>query len=159
MDVGEGLGERFWTSDGAGALSEKMSLLPAILLSLSLLAIASLPGSDLHEVQTGPDSPLLRFLLSDPFMHFLTYALLAALLGAGFGLSRDRSFPFVQVALLAAGYGLLIEVYQWILPSRGFGLDDLVWNTAGVGFAMAVLWSVQHRLSRTWMKPQTTLEG
>jgi len=39
-----------------------------------------------------------------------------------------------RVALLASGYGLLIELYQGILPWRSFGLDDLLWNTMGVLF-------------------------
>ena len=99
MDVGEGLGERFWTSDGAGALSEKMSLLPAILLSLSLLAIASLPGSDLYEVQIDPANPLFRFLLSDSFMHFLTFALLTSLIAMGFCLKRKGAIPYRSASL------------------------------------------------------------
>ena len=114
---------------------------PAIFLSLFLWGVASLPGSDLYEVQSGPESPLLSFLLSDPFMHFLTYALLTFLVGIGYHLSRNGKIPLGRVALLAIGYGLFIEVYQWILPWRGFGLDDLLWNTVGVLFALGLLWT------------------
>jgi VanZ family protein len=42
-------------------------------------------------------------------------------------------------AVLAIGYGLLIEIYQGILPWRTFGLDDLFWNTVGVLFVLALV--------------------
>ena len=31
-----------------------------------------------------------------------------------------------------SGYGVLIELYQGLLPWRSFGWDDVLWNTAGV---------------------------
>ena len=129
--------------------------IPALIIAGLLLGIASLPGNDLHEVQTGPDSSLLRFLLSDPFMHFLTFALLTFLVGSGYYLSRGGKIPLGRVVLLAIGYGLFIEVYQWILPWRGFGLDDLLWNTVGILFALGLLWGLQQYYSMNLRKPQT----
>ena len=118
-----------------------INFVPAIVFSLSLLATASLPGSNLREVQIQPGNALVRFLLSDPFMHFLTFALLTFLVGVGYYLSRSGKIPLGRVVLLALGYSLFIELYQWILPWRGFGLDDLLWNTVGILFALGLLWT------------------
>lgn len=71
-------------------------------------------------------------MLSDAFMHFLVFGLLALLIYRGFNRKSKNCIPPAIVALLVIGYGLLIEVYQGFLPWRSFGLDDLFWNTAGV---------------------------
>jgi len=57
----------------------------------------------------------------------------------GFHLESGDGIPFVRVAILAIGYGLLIEVYQGILPWRSFGVDDLAWNSVGVLFFLSVI--------------------
>jgi len=53
---------------------------PAYLLSLFMWIVASLPGDDLNRIQRLPENPWLRFFLSDPFMHFLTFGLLTLLI-------------------------------------------------------------------------------
>lgn len=45
----------------------------------------------------------------------------------------------VKVAVIASSYGLFLEVYQGILPWRNFGLDDLIWNAAGVLFFLTLV--------------------
>ena len=119
-------------------LVRRASFVPAGLLALLLWIVASLPGDDLQRVQSAPASPLLAFVLSDPFMHFLVSGLLTFLIGMGFHGKSRNPVPLVKVALLASGYGLLIEVYQGLLPWRSFGLDDLVWNTVGVLFFLGL---------------------
>lgn len=105
-------------------------LIPAALLALALLAVASLPGSDLQRVQAAPACLALRFLLSDPVMHTVQSGLLAVLVARAL---RPVSGRWLRLAGAAAlGYGLLIELYQALLPWRSFGLDDLVWNGVGV---------------------------
>ncbi len=110
------------------------SFIPAYLFALFIWIMASLPGSNLDKIQKFPENPWFRFFLSDPFMHFLTFGLLALLICRGYAKELERSIPLARVGLLASGYGLLIEIYQSILPWRSFGLDDLIWNTAGVLF-------------------------
>ncbi|MEE8389460.1 MAG: VanZ family protein [Anaerolineae bacterium] len=115
------------------------SFVPAGLFALLLWVLASLPGDDLQRIQATPENPLLAFILSDPFMHFLTFGLLALLIRLGlYGRARD-TVPFATATVLASGYGLLIEVYQAILPWRSFGLDDVAWNTMGVVVFLGVL--------------------
>jgi len=112
--------------------------IPAYLLSLFIWIMASLPGDDLNRIQKFPENPWLRFFLSDPFMHFLTFGLLTLLIFKGFYDKGRRSIPLIKIALISSGYGLLIEIYQGILPWRSFGVDDIFWNTLGVLFTLLV---------------------
>jgi len=112
---------------------------PAYLLSLFMWIVASLPGDDLNRIQKLPENPWLRFFLSDPFMHFLTFGLLTLLICRGYDQELRKSIPLVKVGLIASGYGLLIEIYQSILPWRSFGVDDLAWNTVGVLFFLGLV--------------------
>lgn len=119
-------------------LKRVKGFIPAYLFSLFIWIMASLPGDDLGKVQKFPGNPWLRFFLSDPFMHFLTFVLLALMICRGYDKESGGSIPLVRVGLLASGYGLLIEIYQGILPWRSFGVDDLFWNTFGVLFTLLV---------------------
>ena len=93
---------------------------------------------------------MLGVILSDPFMHFLVFGLLALLICRGFYGESRRFIPLAKTAVLAVGYGFLIEIYQGILPWRGFGLDDILWNTLGVLFFLAVAQFVIGKKSRKW---------
>ncbi len=115
------------------------SFIPAYLYSLFLWIVASLPGNDLQKIQKFPEDPWFRFFLSDPFMHFLTFGLLALIICRGYDKELGRSIPLVRVGLLASIYGFMIELYQSILPWRSFGLDDLIWNTVGILFFLGLV--------------------
>jgi len=115
------------------------SFIPAYLYSLFLWIVASLPGNDLQKIQKFPENPWLKFFLSDPFMHFLVFGLLTLLICRGYDKKPRKSIPLVRVGLFASGYGLMIELYQGILPWRSFGLDDLIWNTVGVLFFLGLV--------------------
>ncbi len=98
---------------------------PAAALAFLLGAVATVPAGALQPLQNGLSSLLLRLALSDPFQHALTAALLALLLA--------------RAVRSLLGAGLLIELYQALLPWRAFGLDDLYWNAAGAALALALL--------------------
>jgi len=117
----------------------RRSFVPAYSYSLLLWIVASLPGDELQRMQSYPENPLLRVILSDPFMHFVSFGLLALLIFRGFYRESRSSIQLVNIAAFAIGYGFLIEVYQGILPWRTFGLDDLVWNTLGILFVLALV--------------------
>jgi len=117
----------------------RRGFLPAYSYALVLLILSSLPGSEIEKIQLYPENLFLRVILSDPFAHFFVHALLGLLICRGFYRESGGSVPLGKVALFAVGYGLLMEVYQGLLPWRSFGLDDLVWNTAGVLFVVAVI--------------------
>lgn len=61
----------------------------------------------------------------------------------GFYRESKWSVPLAKIAVIASGYGLIIEAYQGVLPWRSFGFDDIVWNTAGVLFFLALVGTVQ----------------
>ncbi len=135
-------------------LMKLKSFIPAYLLSLFIWIMASLPGDDLDKIQKSPENPWLRFFLSDPFMHFLVFGLLTLLICRGYDKESGRSIPLVKVGLLASGYGLMIELYQSILPWRSFGVDDLVWNTVGVLFFLGLVkWSLSLKVLVRRAKP------
>ena len=82
-------------------------------------------------------------------MHFLGFGLLALLIWRGYDQESKSSICMAKAGLLAAGYGLFIELYQGILPWRSFGLDDLTWDTVGVlVFLFAAKGTEQHREGR-----------
>lgn len=121
---------------GLEILIRKGRFIPACLLSLLLWIIASLPGKDLQRIQTWPENELLAFILSDPFMHVLTFGVLTLLICLAFSRGSARPTPFIKVAAIACGYSLLIEVYQYILPWRGLG-----WMTSpGMPWELPLRW-------------------
>ncbi len=115
------------------------SFIPAYLFASFMWIMASLPGNDLDKIQKLPVNSGFRFFLSDPFMHFLTFGLLTLMICRGYDKESERSIPWVRAGLLASGYGLMIELYQGILPWRSFGLDDLIWNTVGILFFLGLV--------------------
>lgn len=117
--------------------ADSWRLVPVGLVALALLAVASLPGSDLQRVQAAPACLALRFLLSDPVMHTVQSGLLAVLVARALRAVAGRWLLLTGAA--AFGYGLLIELYQALLPWRSFGLDDLAWNAVGVLVGLAVM--------------------
>lgn len=122
---------------------------PAYLFSLLIWIVASLPGDDLEKIQRFPENQWLRFFLSDAFLHFLTFGLLTLLIVRGFYSQGRKSIPLLKIGLISSGYGLLIEIYQGILPWRSFGVDDLIWNIVGVLFFLGL----SHRLLRIRVIP------
>ena len=117
----------------------KKSLIPAYIFSFVIFIIASLSGNELDRIQKSPETKWFQIALSDPFMHFIVFGVLAFLIYGGLYTSSRRNVSLVRVAFLACGYGLFIEVYQAIIPWRSFGIDDIIWNMAGVIFISAMI--------------------
>ena len=117
----------------------KKSLLPAYIFSFIIFVVASFPGGDLDRVQKSLKTKRFQIVLSDPFMHFFVFGVLALLIYIGFYTSSPKNNPLVKVGILAGGYGLFIEIYQAIIPWRSFGFDDIIWNSAGVIFALVAI--------------------
>ena len=76
------------------------------------------------------------------FGHFIGYALLSLSLSGA--LSRRRFFIAPLIALV---FGLLMELAQVFIPSRGASLGDMGVNVLGVvvGFGLYLLWVVYAR--------------
>lgn len=117
----------------------KGRFVPAELFALLIWVQASLPGENLQRIQTAPKSPWLSTILSDPVMHFLVFGFLTIFICIGFYGKSKWSLPLGKVAVISFGYSFVIEIYQGILPWRTFGLDDLVWNAAGILFFLVLV--------------------
>ncbi|MBW3670532.1 MAG: VanZ family protein [Acidobacteria bacterium] len=87
-------------------------------------------------------------LMPDPATVAVTGAdLIAHMLGWVLGAISGRyAFPRVKATILGAalaGYSLLIEAAQILVPTRSFELLDLVANGVGVIFGMVIMSRVQ----------------
>jgi len=51
----------------------KRIFIPAYIFALMIIILASLPGDKLQRIQSYPENPIVRIILSDPFMHFLVF--------------------------------------------------------------------------------------
>ena len=103
------------------------------------------------KVQQLPYNVMLRFLLSDPVLHWGVFAVLSGLLCVGFYHSGMNPIPLysrklltgqaiIKVILLGIGYVLFIEIYQAIIPWRSFGFDDILWGSVGVVSGSILVW-------------------
>lgn len=75
-----------------------------------------------------PQDFLPRGLPHDGLLHTGAFALLSL----PFCLSANDMHDLVKVSLGVWTFGLAIECIQHFIPTRRFGLDDLLYNAAGV---------------------------
>jgi VanZ family protein len=96
-----------------------------IFLMRVALVVALLAGTYLATTTGGTT---VTEAINDKFAHLLGFYLLAVL--------ADLSFPRVTYGLHKIapliGYGLLIEIIQWLLPYRTFSMLDLAADGAGL---------------------------
>jgi len=81
---------------------------------------------------------------NDKTLHFIAYATLG--LAIAYATLDDRR-PLVRAALIVGGaglYGVGIELVQWSLPERYFGLGDIAANL--FGGVLALSWLVVERV-------------
>ena len=92
-----------------------------ILLGLGLM-VASL-------AMLSPKAPEpLLFSWEDKLWHLLTFLVLAFLADAGW---PENGFEAIKFMPLLA-YGIGIEILQYFIPNRFFGLDDIAADAAGI---------------------------
>jgi VanZ family protein len=73
----------------------------------------------------GGPQPIEHF---DKIMHFAFYGLFTLIAA---GCTRQKKI-FIQLSILIACYGALMEFFQSFVPSRFMSLADIVANTSGV---------------------------
>ena len=108
-------------------------------LGLALAVAAAIGvGSVLDPGEVGPAVGPLGRLGLDVWLHAAAYAVLSA--AAGYALlATARVRPLATAAVLATGYGLLLEGVQYGLPYRTLAVADGVANALGAAGAAAVL--------------------
>lgn len=79
--------------------------------------------------------------ISDKAAHVAAYAVLAALALRGFAGGRWTGVNFrsaTRALILAAGYGVLDELHQRLVPGRHAAVDDWVADAIGAASAVAL---------------------
>jgi VanZ family protein len=83
---------------------------------------------------------------NDKTLHFVAYATLGLAIAYA---TLDDQRPLVRAALIIGGaglYGVGIELVQWSLPERYFGLGDIAANLSGATLALS--WLLAERVTR-----------
>lgn len=86
--------------------------------------------------------PGIKIAFSDLAVHFVLYAVTGSMFFIVFKMSRFsvlKTHPALMAILLAALYGLGMEVAQIFSPGRTFSLWDVAANTIGAIFAVSIL--------------------
>ncbi len=86
--------------------------------------------------------PEINITFSDLVVHFVLYAVTGSMFFIVFrksGFSVLKTHPALMAILLAALYGLGMEVAQIFSPGRTFSLWDVAANTFGAVFAVSIL--------------------
>ena len=111
----------------------RLALIATVWVAIAIAILSLLPGSDLPAQK-----------LNDKVNHFIAYGVLTFLAVLG-----RHSISILKIAVLAIGYGLLLEVLQGVMPfgRTASGLDAIA-NTGGVliGTACGVL------VGRYWLR-------
>ncbi len=93
----------------------------AWLVGLCVMVVMSLlPGTSAPIVWLSP--------ISDKLLHFVAYAVLAVLAGAGAANRRAAILPMVVMAVL----GVALDCAQELVPGRGFQWSDVAADESGV---------------------------
>ena len=94
-------------------------------------------------------SPAFPLEANDKVNHAVGYAVLTLIAFAAWPSFRK------WVAVFAFLFGIAIECIQIFLPSREFGVEDLLANLVGITFATGVAWLVK----TYWPKKRTNLSA
>lgn len=89
--------------------------------------------------------PFFRYLLSDFSFHFFVFGLFAWLLCYGYYKAGREKIPYVRIFLMSLFYGVLIEVWQALLPYRYFDRRDILFDFLGISVFMIAFW-----VTRLW---------
>lgn len=84
-------------------------------------------------------APLLKYNI-DKVVHFLMYAVLAMLIMRPLNRVRDSFFikKFSFTLISGGGYGILMELVQWVIPGREASLYDVYANITGIVFGTII---------------------
>lgn len=78
----------------------------------------------------------------DKASHAIAYAALMLTGGIGYRLQ----VPILQIALLLFGFGVTIEIAQYLMPGRSFSLYDMLANAAGIVAMLLVVLPLERLL-------------
>ncbi|MDH4156512.1 MAG: VanZ family protein [candidate division Zixibacteria bacterium] len=116
--------------------------LPMIAYGLIVLGISSIPYLK---------TPKVRIIAFDKLVHFLEYAVLAALTFRSFSrmgssVSTDRAF--LLSALFVVVFAFLDEMHQYLIPGRDSDPLDFATDLLGAFLVLVYVWLVRKRTRR-----------
>lgn len=114
--------------------------LPAVIFAAVMLVGYSLPTAQLEKMKES--RKLFDTVFSDFSLHFFLFALFVFLLGYGFSQRFRLKWSLLNAGLLSFGYGIFIELWQYVLPYRTFKLDDILNDLFGILFGLLLLWVI-----------------
>ncbi len=117
--------------------------LPMIAYGIVVLGISSIPYLK---------TPKVRIIAFDKLVHFLEYAIFAALTFRSFArlsisVSADRAF--LLSALFIVVFAFLDEMHQYLIPGRASDPLDFATDLVGAFLVLVYLWLVRKRRRRT----------
>lgn len=118
------------------ALSVRSRWSPPVVVGTAILVVSLLPVS-----AGGTATPVVPFGI-DAWLHLAGYAVLSAGLARALSMGGQSGLTGVGVAvLLAAGFGIGVELLQTTVPARRFELTDLAANAVGSIVGAAGWWT------------------
>lgn len=100
-----------------------------ILWAVTILVLALVPS---------PSNSNISLEHTDKIVHFVLFSVLTLLMIVGFSKQETYTtlkYNAIKISLITSlGYGLLIEMMQFLLVYRNFSMVDMVANAVGVGF-------------------------
>jgi len=121
--------------------------LPAWFCAGLLFVGYSLPNQEIEKLQRG--KVLFSDTFSDIVLHVLVFMFFTLVLGLCYIVSTKGSAVVFFVLIPAFAYGVIMELWQAVLPYRAYRLDDLVYNTAGVFGGFIIFLMIKSRLRST----------
>ncbi len=97
---------------------------PPVGMALAIFIGSAIPGRDIPQY---PD-------IFNNFIHFVEFAALGFFLAralVNFRISIRRFDTVIWTTVICAGYGLIVELYQFTVPNRVFDMADLAMDAAG----------------------------
>ena len=118
-----------------------LRLIPAVLYTLLLFALSSIPGDS---AATPPEQ--LLALLAPALQNFLHIPAYAGLTLIWYWALRHKPGVLLTAPLVAISYGVFDELYQRTVPGRYGSLTDLAFDAIGVmaAYIALKLWLSKH---------------
>jgi len=113
--------------------------IPAYIFAFLIFFGASISTKGLEKIED--INIFFEIVFSHYSAHFFGFGILAALLAWGHHKKKSSSV-LMRAGLLTLFFGLIIEVYQILLPYRSFSVSGLAVDCAGVVFALGLFWLI-----------------
>ncbi len=110
--------------------------IPAWVFAVVMFVGCSVPVDKISIISES--HPILSVILSDSFLHFCMFGLLAWLICYGYHKLGRFRIPYIKIFFMAISYGLGIEIWQAVLSYRSFSIYDLFFDLLGIIVAIIV---------------------